>query len=68
MLVKTVSKYTVSLENPRLPELGEKSKSLRHELQSSRKAKQIKKYKVFFILSNSVLWANTHRAIELLKI
>ena len=44
MLVKTVSKYTVSFENCKLPVLGENSKSLRQELQSIKNPRVIKKY------------------------
>ena len=43
MFVKTVSKYTVSLENINEPVLAENSKSLRQELQNSKTIKQIRK-------------------------
>lgn len=54
MLLKTVSKYTVSLANSRFPVLGENSKSLRHELQNTNKPKQTKKYNMRFIKRNSL--------------
>ena len=41
---KTVSKYTVSFEKLKLPELGVKTKSLRQELQNIRAVKLSVKY------------------------
>ena len=50
MLLKTVSKYTVSFENSKFPELKSNSKSFRHELQKTRMLIVNRKYAILFVI------------------
>lgn len=69
MLVKTVSKKTVSLENSNCPKLGIVLKSLRQEVIETTKSKVSKPkrdvYNLFFVTSSDFVFKIVSRSLGL---